>query len=435
METDDTSSNLPPSAVKLRLQWDVFLSFKRADESDTFAGRLSEAHKHDGVRVFIGGDHLTRGGDVITPSHVEAVEDSAAGIAIISSKYADSRDESVVQLIVRRIRNVLSNSPVHVATHVVGLDFRVETVLMKLDVKSPGFRVLGIHGTPGIEKTTIAKAAFNKLIGHFKQRCFISNVNETWKKGSLSGVQRKVLSHLELQGSTGNKADAEVSTSFQKVIHENLVLVVLDDVANAGLLDSLGIKRRKIDEGSRIIITSRDKNVVDQDTLPFSEKKGTNPRVFDLAAEIVRLTGGLPLTLEVFGSSLLDKRSKREWEEALQKLQIYRPPRLQDVLKLSYDGLDMGRQIDMDKDIQPGKRTGLWDTNDIMTVLQDKQGTNEVQGIVLSNRKKLVNELTAEDISWHNFQREPNVSTATTYLRGILNCHNCDELNGSSKNS
>ncbi|GAB4839880.1 hypothetical protein Ancab_020588 [Ancistrocladus abbreviatus] len=91
METDDTSSYLPPSALKLRLQWDVFLSFKRADESDTFAGRLSEALNHDGVRVFIGGDHLTRGGDVITPSHVEAVEDSAAGIAIISSKYADSR--------------------------------------------------------------------------------------------------------------------------------------------------------------------------------------------------------------------------------------------------------------------------------------------------------------------------------------------------------
>lgn len=52
------------------------------------------------------------------------------------------------------------------------------------------------------------------------------------------------------------------------------------------------------------------------------------------------LTGGLPLALEVFGSFLYDKRNIKEWEDALQKLQQIRPSNLQDVLKISFDGID-----------------------------------------------------------------------------------------------
>ncbi|KAH7834184.1 hypothetical protein Vadar_013513 [Vaccinium darrowii] len=59
-----------------------------------------------------------------------------------------------------------------------------------------------------------------------------------------------------------------------------------------------------------------------------------------LSQQIVSLTGGLPLALEVFGSFLFDKRRVEEWEDALQKLKQIRPGHLQDVLKISYDGLD-----------------------------------------------------------------------------------------------
>lgn len=56
--------------------------------------------------------------------------------------------------------------------------------------------------------------------------------------------------------------------------------------------------------------------------------------------QIVSLTGSLPLVVEVFGSSLFDKRRIEEWEDAFNKLKKIRPRNLQDVLKISYDGLD-----------------------------------------------------------------------------------------------
>ena len=60
----------------------------------------------------------------------------------------------------------------------------------------------------------------------------------------------------------------------------------------------------------------------------------------DLSKQIVSLTGGLPLALEVFGSFLFDKRRQKEWEDALQKLKQIRPHNLQDVLMISFNGLD-----------------------------------------------------------------------------------------------
>ncbi|KAF5945305.1 hypothetical protein HYC85_015533 [Camellia sinensis] len=78
------------STPAFRLRWDVFLSFRGEDTRDGFTDRLYNELERQGVRVFRDNDGLTQG-DEIAQSLLDAIEDSAAAIAIISPRYANSR--------------------------------------------------------------------------------------------------------------------------------------------------------------------------------------------------------------------------------------------------------------------------------------------------------------------------------------------------------
>ncbi|XP_074274472.1 disease resistance protein RUN1-like [Silene latifolia] len=378
-------------------------------------------------------------------------------------------DPEAIERIVKQVVGELKNIPDYVAKITVGLDSRVNQVLEKLDIHSNGVKFLGIHGTPGIGKTTLAKAAFNKLAVHFKRRCFVSNVREQCsnEEGVLS-VQNKLLEDLSLGRVMLAKQETLGKKAIKEIVNENRVLVVLDDVSQANQLESLGIVRDWLEQGSRVIITSRDREVInllccDNDKheakklseseslelfsiYAFGRRKPTD-EYLKISEEIVELTDGLPLALEVFGSSLV-KKTMSEWENSLKKFEEFGPEKLQGVLKISYDALDaqdkaafldisclllqmnmergdvvdilegcglrgelaignlvtksllkisesnklwmhdqirdMGRQFVMDENSDdPGKRSRLWDSRDIGNVLRLEKGTGAIRGIVL----------------------------------------------------
>ncbi|CAL5398885.1 unnamed protein product [Camellia sinensis] len=427
------------STPAFRLRWDVFLSFRGDDTRDGFTDRLYNALEGQGVRVFRDKDGLTQG-DELTQSLLDAIEDSAAAIAIISPRYADSHwcleelakicecerlilpvfylvdpsnvrrqkgpfeedfkslerrfgehkvgrwrsamekaggisglvfqnrkkrdgkieEPQLIQLLVRRILDELSNTPMGVASYTVGLNSRVEELMKLLDVKSSRVQVLGFHGMGGVGKTTLAKALYNKLVSHFEHRSFISNVRETsMQQNGLLSLQRKLLGDLLGNASLVNDVNAG-KKAIRGILHEKRVLVVLDDVDNVSQLGVLAARSEWFYEGSRIIITTRDRDVLlayhvndiyevkelgSSDSLKLFRyhalrSKRATETFLNLSQQIVSITGGLPLALEVFGSFLFDKRRVEEWEDALQKLKQIRPHHLQDVLKISFDGLD-----------------------------------------------------------------------------------------------
>ncbi|GFZ21559.1 transmembrane receptor [Actinidia rufa] len=276
--------------------------------------------------------------------------------------FQKSEERQLIQLLVRRILGELSNSPMCLALHTVGLNSRIEELMRVLDVKSNGVRVLGFHGMGGVGKTTLAKALYNQLVSHFEHRSFISNVRETSvQENGLASLQSKLLADLSLASSTASINDVKAGKiAIERVLHEKRVLVVLDDVDNVSQLGALAARREWFYEGSRIIITTRDRDVllahyVDEihevkelgssDSLELFcyhalRRKIASEKFLNLSQQIVSLTGGLPLALEVFGSFLFDKRRVEEWEDALQKLKQIRPRHLQDVLKISFNGLD-----------------------------------------------------------------------------------------------
>jgi len=260
----------------------------------------------------------------------------------------------------------LRNTPLTVAPYTVGLDDRVEVLKKLLDLKSNDVRVLGLYGMGGVGKTTLAKSLFNDLVVHnFERRSFIPNVrSQVSKHHGLVSLQNKIRGDL-----CGRKEDpindiSDGISAIKEMVHEKRVLLILDDVDDVEQLKFLMGKREWFYKGSRVVITTRDKEILTESyvdlhyevkELEFSEamelfcfhairRKEPAEGFLDLSKQIVEKTGGLPLALEVFGSFLFDKRSRREWKDALEKLKQIRPACLQDVVKISFDALDEEEQ-------------------------------------------------------------------------------------------
>jgi len=84
-----SSSGGGGGGVAFRLRWDVFLSFRGEDTRECFTKKLYESLEKESIRAFMDDEGLDRG-DHIATTLLEAIDDSAASIVIISRKYADS---------------------------------------------------------------------------------------------------------------------------------------------------------------------------------------------------------------------------------------------------------------------------------------------------------------------------------------------------------
>ena len=69
------------------------------------------------------------------------------------------------------------------------------------------------------------------------------------------------------------------------------------------------------------------------------EHESPTEGIVHLCVDALHYTKGIPLALKVLGSFLYC-RSKAEWESELEKLKVFPNEEIQDVLRISFDGLD-----------------------------------------------------------------------------------------------
>nr|XP_034924703.1 disease resistance protein RUN1-like [Populus alba] len=299
----------------------------------------------------------------LTLEEVQSFRDALTDAANLSGCPLLGNSELESEFIEKIVGDVLKKLHAMPSSHTMagqfGIDVRVSEVESLLDMESPNVLIVGIWGMGGIGKTTIAEAVTNKVRSRFKG-IFVANFRQEIKARPMADLQKRFLSEL-----LGQEILEIGSLSFRDTLvvdrlRRKKVFILLDDVDDLMPLeewkDLLDGRHSSFGSGSKVLITSRDKQVLNNIVDETYEVKGLNdeealqlfrskalkrciPTIDQrrLIEKIARHVQGNPLALKVLGSSL-DGKSIEEWRSALNKLAQH--PRIEMALRISYDGLD-----------------------------------------------------------------------------------------------
>jgi hypothetical protein len=223
---------------------------------------------------------------------------------------------------------------------------------------------------PGIGKTAIARVIYDRIGPYFEYTCFFEDVRGLVKfeNEPLVSLQKKF--HFAIDKAT----EINISTieSGKVILKETLqdkrVLLVLDDVNKLEQLNALCGSFDWFGEGSKIIITTRDRKLLKEHGVDhiyrlkeldqseslelFNSKafrQATSRKGFGkLSRQVVTFSGGLPLALLVLGRHLHSKKVDF-WESELHKLTEIPNIEVRSILEDSINDLsDEEQQIFLD---------------------------------------------------------------------------------------
>ncbi|CAL9022932.1 unnamed protein product [Prunus brigantina] len=243
----------------------------------------------------------------------------------------------------------------------VGIEKKIEKIESLLCLDSPGVCCVGIWGMGGIGKTTLAGAVFNRLASEFEAACFLKNVRENSEgRDGIYHLRNTLLG--EILKDSFNINTQCIPVHIQNRLSRTKALIVLDDVSDPSQLEFLVGYHDRFFQGSRIIITARDKGVleqkVDNDKIykveglrldealqlfhlhAFKNIESPTTDYTELSREVVEYVKGIPLVLKVSGSSFLRCKSKQQWKDEMNRLKQFPSEKIQGFFRVSYDGLE-----------------------------------------------------------------------------------------------
>ncbi|XP_008231758.1 PREDICTED: TMV resistance protein N-like [Prunus mume] len=304
---------------------------------DAFKGLIRSEFKDDKEKVLIWKEALRQ----------------AANLSGHTFKDGESEATFINDIVDGILRQVLRRTYWNVAEHPVGIQSHVLDVKKLLDVGENGRRIVGIWGTSGIGKTTIAKAIWNAIAHEFEGSCFLENVRD----GSLVQLQKTLL-HKYL----GKKLKIQSVDEGIGVIRERLrrkkILLILDDVDRLEQLEKLA-GDDWFGEGSRVIFTTKNRRLFENRDIKLIhevKKLDSNQALelfswhafrrseppedyLELAQRAIAFADGLPLALTILGSHLRGIVIRR-WQVILDGYEGEPYTDIERILQKSYDALD-----------------------------------------------------------------------------------------------
>ncbi|XP_059075784.1 probable disease resistance protein At5g63020 [Cryptomeria japonica] len=231
-------------------------------------------------------------------------------------------------------------------------------------------RIVGVHGMPGLGKTSLLKQINNneKVLNFFKLVIWVTVSRES----DISALQRRIFERIELPWRSNWSIDVAAGV-LHSVFKDRRLLLILDDVRTSIDVSHLGISLSE--DTIKVVVTSRDKEVcrnMRADKMiamkHMSEEEGwelfcrgafvagedqsTDSEIESLARSIAKECKGHPLTIKTLARTMpqLHRSARSEWECILKELKAIDPQfhrideeilrELFAPLKHSYDALE-----------------------------------------------------------------------------------------------
>ncbi|PWA64951.1 toll/interleukin-1 receptor (TIR) domain-containing protein [Artemisia annua] len=276
-------------------------------------------------------------------------------------KTANGDESKLIQIIVDDIfKKICSGSP-SVDKKLVGMEARIEDFHSSLELDVDDVRMIGIWGMGGGGKTTSARAVFDRISIQFEGKAFVENVRKVSESSlyGLNKLQQQVLSSVLSKENITVSSVHEGTNMMKNMMRGRKVLIVLDDVDDIEQLEALAGEPDWFKLGSRVIITTRDKQVLLAHRVKFINNVNLLScaeaiSLFckyafirdipiegyeELSKEVVQYADGLPLTIKVLGSLLCDQNVP-QWIDTLERLKKIPLKATMEKLELSYNGLE-----------------------------------------------------------------------------------------------
>ncbi|KAL2341827.1 hypothetical protein Fmac_009767 [Flemingia macrophylla] len=166
----------------------------------------------------------------------------------------------------------------------------------------------------GIGKTTLATVLYDKLSREFEGHCLVANVKE--KSEKCENLCEEIFSKLSKKRNHSFEA-----SELHWLLQRKRVFIVLDDVATQEQLEEVIYQFYPLGPGSRVIVTTRYKQIFKLDAEIYPVKKLSHHHSLELCCltAFEKKQPSIPLALKVMGASLRTK-TKEVWESQLNKL-------------------------------------------------------------------------------------------------------------------
>jgi len=263
------------------------------------------------------------------------------------------------------VKSLLNLSVLSATKFPVGLQSHVEDLIGTIKNYSNQVCRIAICGQGGSGKTTLAKAIYHQIHDTFTEKSFVEDIGQFNRvRGDLHLLLEQLLSDL-----LETKVDIDSVEMGRSMIRERFsgkrVFIVLDGVPEfhesflseccrwfgAGTVIIITTRRELLartfqaDSVFRVKLMNAKESLELLSWHAFREAK-PKEEYHLLAERVVRYCGGLPLTLELIGTSLHD-RTREEWNRVLLRLDNNPELGFDQILKISFDGLSNQMEKDL----------------------------------------------------------------------------------------
>ncbi|XP_050110250.1 probable disease resistance protein At4g27220 isoform X2 [Malus sylvestris] len=321
-------------------------------------------------------------------------------------------------------------------------------------LKREEVRMIGICGMGGVGKTTMVKEIITRLA---KLNLFDNIVMATVSHSpSIRTIQSEIADEIGLQFKEESEPE-RARRLHGRLMGIERILIVLDDAWTELGFAAIGLPYGDAHKGCKVLLTSRDSDVCNRmgsqqiiavpiltteesDEL-FREMLGesfNDPDLRSIAKDVVEECGGLPIAIVTVGKAL-EKKTKHEWDDALNQLRNSTPVNIPGVndkvyssIKWSYDRLesDEARSClllcclfpeDYDIPIEYLVRYG-WGRGYFSNSFTLEDTRNRVHSLVdqLQRRFLLIDSSKRETTKMHDIVRDVAISIASRDPHGFL---------------